>query len=145
MIIQIFISILFYLVIIYLSINLLGFLVRGLFSNPELDKLRLDGSDFIKDEVKKIQSTDKWINIIALILIIFYFYLLFYFWNIGVIVVAIMVMVGRLPDLLWEIKNDKKMTRAIAKSLPKNALFYVTTFLYWLGLPALYYFLYIFK
>jgi len=154
MIINILISIAFYLILIYLSVNLLGYFVRGLFVNPELDISRLEeegcSDEFVNNslamEFKKNEPNAKKINIIitiiALILIITYFCLLFYFWNIGVMAVAIMLMATRLPDLLWEIKNGKKIN---LKTMPKNTLAYITTSLDWLGLPILYYFLYIFK
>ena len=141
MIINILLSIVFYFILMYLSVNLLGFLVRGLFSNPELDRLKSEGSDFIRHEVEKSQRADKWINIIALISIIAYLYLLFYFWNIGVMAVAIMLMAARLPDLLWEIKHGKKID---TKTMPKNAPYFITIFLTWGAFPALYYFLYYF-
>ncbi len=138
MIVHILISIASYFILMYISVNLLGLFVRGLFSNQELDKLESEGGDFIKGEIKKSKRADKWINIIALILIITYFYLLFHFWNIGVVVVAIILMAVRIPDLLWEIKHGKK----IDKSAPKNTLSFITTFLTWGMLPVLYYFLY---
>jgi len=141
MIINILISVAFYFILMYLSVNLLGFFVRGLFSYPGLDRLKLEGSEFVKDEIKKSQRADKWINVVAFILIIAYLYLLFHFWNIGVVVVAIMLMVSRLPDLLWEIEHGRK----IDKSAPKNALFYITIHLTWGALQVLYYFLYHFK
>lgn len=122
----------------YLSVNLLGFFVRGLFSNPELDRLKSEGQEFIKREIEKSQRADRWINIIALILIITYFYLLFHFWNIGVMVVAIMFMTGRLPDLLWEIKHSRK----VDKTAPKNAWFYIDAILTFGALPVLFYSLY---
>lgn len=139
------ISVVFFFVLMYLSVNLLGLLVRGLFSNPELEKLKLEGHEFIKNEIEKSQHVDRWINLIALILLITFLYLLVHFWNTGVMLVAIMIMAGRFPDLLWEIKNGKKMTYANTKLLPKNALYFITAFLPWLGLPVLYYFLYHFK
>jgi len=153
MIIQILISIASYLVIMYLSVNLLGYFVRGLFVNPKLDILRLKkegyNDEFINNslamEFKKnepaAKRTNVIITIIALILIIAYIYILFHYWNIGVMAVAIMLMGTRLPDLLWEIKNGKKIN---LKTIPKNTLSYITTSLDWLGLPILYYFLYIF-
>lgn len=137
-IIHVILSIIFYFVLMYLSVNLLGFFVRGLFANPELDKLESEGSDFVKGEIKKSKRADKWINILGLILIIVYAYLLFYFWNIGVMAAAVILMATRLPDLLWEIKHGRK----IDKSAPKNALSYITTILGWCMLPALYYFVY---
>jgi len=139
MVIHILLSIVFYFVLLYLSVNLLGFLVRGLFVNPELDRLKSEGSDFIKGEVEKSQRADKWINIIALILLIAYLYLLFHIWNIGVMLVAIILMAGRLPDLIWEIKHGRKIDK---KTMPKNALSLITTFLIVVALPLLYYSLY---
>lgn len=140
MIIHILISIVFYFILMYLSVNLLGFLVRGLFSNPELDRLKQEGHEFTKKEIEKSEHADKWINIIALISIVAYFYLLFHFWNIGVVLVAIMLMAGRLSDLLWEIKHGKKID---TKLTPKNALYYIDIFLLWGALPVLYYSLYL--
>lgn len=139
LIIHIVISIVFYFILLYLSVNLLGFFVRGLFTNPDLDKLETEGSDFIKEEILKSKSADKWLNIIGLVAIIIYPYLLFHFWNIGVMAVAVILMVVRLPDLLWEIKHGKKID---IKTMPKNTLSYITSFLTWVMLPVLYYFLY---
>ncbi len=140
MIVNILISVVAYLVLMYVSVNLLGLLVRGLFTNPELDKLKSEGHEFIKKEIEKSQRADKWINVFALILIIGYFYALFHFWNIGVVAVAIIIMVGRLPDLVWEIKHGKKVDPNLMKH---NAMYYITSFLPWIGLPLLYYFLYV--
>jgi hypothetical protein len=142
-IIHIIISIALYFILVLLSTNLLGFLIRGLFTNPEFEKLKSEGSEFIKQEIEKSQRYDKWTNVIAFLLIVFYLYATFHFWNIGVTTVAIVLMMTRLPDLLWEIKTGKKITVGVAISMPKNALYFITTFLDWAALPvALYYFLY---
>lgn len=139
MIIHILTSVVFFFILMYLSVNLLGLFVRGLFSNPEFDRLKQEGSRVIKDEVQKSQRAGKWINITALVLNILYFYLLFHFWNIGVVIAAIIIMVGRLPDLLWEIKHGQRVNLQLMK---KNALYYIASFLPWLALPVLYYSLY---
>lgn len=146
-IIHILISVVFYFVLLWLSVNLLGLLVRGLFTNPELDKLKVETKhDFIKDEIKKSERADKWLNLIAFLGIIGYLYATFYFWNIGVTAVAIVLMLIRLPDLIWEIKTGQELNRvASVLSMPKNALHYITSFLTFAALPALYYFLYHFK
>ncbi len=143
-IVHILISIVFYFVLMWLSVNLLGLLVRGLFTNPELDKLEAETKhDFIKKEIEKSKRADKWLNLIAFLGIIIYLYATFHFWNIGVTVVAIMLMLVRLPDLLWEIKTGQELNRvASALSMPKNALHYITAFFTFAALPALYYFLY---
>jgi hypothetical protein len=147
MITHILISIAFYFVLTYLSVNLLGLLVRGLFSNPELDKLKSETKhEFIKNEVEKSQRADRWINVVALILIIIYLFSLFHFWNIGVMAVAIIIMIVRLPDLLWEIKHyNGKLSYTNAKLLlPKNTLSTIRGFSFILVFPMLYYFLYYF-
>ncbi len=143
-IVHILISIVFYFVLMYLSINLLGLLVRGLFTNPELDKLKGETKhDFIKEEIEKSESADKWINLIAFLGIVGYLYVTFHFWNIGVTAVVIVLMLVRLPDLIWEIKTGQQYNRvASALSMPKNALYYMTSFLTFAALPALYYFLF---
>ena len=139
MIIHIIISLGFYLVLMLLSVNLLGLLVRGLFTDPELERLKKEGHEFIKQEVEKSQHADKWVNVIALILILIYFYLLFFIWNSGVVAAAIVIMIGRLPDLLWEIKHGRRLDPNIMK---KTAMYYLTSFLPWLAIPILYFSLY---
>jgi len=140
MIIHILITVVFYFILMFLSTNLLGLFVRSLFSNPEIDRLQSEtSSNILKDEIKKMQYAYKGINITALILIITYLYLLFHFWNIGVMAVAVIIMIGRLPDLVWEIKHGKKID---IKSAPNNVLTFITTFLIWAALPVLYYFIY---
>lgn len=148
MLINILISTAFYLILMYISVNVLGFLVRGLFVNPKLDKIKdkPEVHEFIKNEIKKSQRADQWINIIALILFISFFYVLFHFWNIGIVLAAIIIMGSRIPDLLWEIKHGKKMTRANAKLLPKNTLYYISAWIDWVvALPLVYFSLYYFN
>ena len=131
-----------------LSTNLLGFLVRGLFINPELNKLKSETKHkFLKQEIEKNQRADKWTNVIALILIILYFYLLIHFWNIGVAIVAAVIMADRLPDLVWEIKNyNGKLSFRNAKLLlPKSALSKIIGLDFIVLIPLLYYFLYHFN
>lgn len=142
---QIIISIISYFVLMYLSINLLGLCVRGLFTNPELYRLKSEGHEFIKKEIEKSERADKWLNIVAFVLIILYLYLLFRFLNIWVMLVAIILMATRLPDLIWEIKHGKKLTKNEVRNLPHNGSFYIISFLDWAMLPALFYFLFYFK
>ena len=143
-IIHILISIIFYFVLMFLGVNLLGLLARGFFINPELDKLKTETKhDFIKGEIEKSERADKWLNAIAFLAIIGYLYATFHFWNVGVTAVSLVLMLVRLPDLLLEIKTGQQPNRvASVLSMPKNTLYYITTFLTFAALPALYYFLY---
>lgn len=139
MIVQVLVSVGFYFVLMYLSVNLLGLIVRGLFSNPELDRLKREEHEFIKQEIEKSQRADKWTNLIVLVLIFAYFYALFHFWNIGVVAAVAIIMVGRLPDLMWEIRHGKKIDPKLTK---KDVMYYISVFLPWLALPVLYFSLY---
>lgn len=144
-IIHIIISIAFYFILMLLSVNLVGLLVRGLFINPELEKIKSETEhEFIKKEIEKSESADKKVNIIAVLLIVGYLYITFYFWNIGITIIAIILMIIRLPDLIWEIKNyNGKLSYTNAKSLlPKNTLSTLIGLSYIILLPMLYYFLY---
>jgi hypothetical protein len=126
----------------FLSTNLLGFFVRGFFPPLEIQKLGNNTSEVLQQEIKKFRSTNKIVNIVAFLLIIGYFYLLSHFWNIGITIVAGLIMIARLPDLLWEIKTGKKIT---IHSAPKSKLGLISSILLWGALPLLYYFLYLFK
>jgi len=138
-IIKILITGVFYALLMFLSTNLLGLFVRGFFISPELEKLKKDSHEFIKQEIEKYEHARNWVNFITLILIIVYLYLLFYFWNIGVMTVGILLMIARFPDLLWEIRTGRKIT---LDSIPRNKLNFIITSIYWIGFPLLYYFLF---
>jgi len=129
----------------WLSVNLLGMFVRGLFSDPSLESLKSGGSDFVKNEIEGFRRAESRVTLVSLLLISGYLFATFYFWNIGVTIVVISLMLARLPDLLWEIKTGQELNRvASALSMPKNALYYIASFLTYASLPALYYSLYFF-
>ena len=110
MIIHILISVVFYFILMYLSVNLLGLFVRGLFPQQELNRIKKEAPEFVTvaGSDKEYIHQQKRTTIIALILNIAFFYLLFRFWNIGVVIAVIIIMAGRLPDLLWDIEHGKK-------------------------------------
>jgi hypothetical protein len=138
---QLLVTVVFYFILMFLSTNLLGFFVRGVFISLNLESLKKDTHEFIKQEIKKTQKTNKWITIIAFLLIIFYLYLLYHFGNIGVSMIAILFMIARLPDLLWEIKTG---TKIISEFMPKGKVYLITSLILWLLFPLLFYFLYYF-
>ena len=59
-IVDILITIVVYLALMWLSINLLGFLVRGFFTDPVLEKLKIESHEAVRKEVEKSQRADKW-------------------------------------------------------------------------------------
>jgi uncharacterized membrane protein (Fun14 family) len=129
-----------WLVLMYVSINLVGLLVRGLFSNPEMEKLATEGSDFIKKKVKEHQRAEKKVNFIALALIAVYLIGLFHFWNVGVVVVAVMIMAARIPDLVSEIKHGRQNIKHA--SMADNLLTILMLVIMFVALPVLWYALY---
>lgn len=136
MISQILITFFGWLALVLVGINLVGMLVRGLISNPEMDKLAAEGHEFVKKLAREHQEAEKKVNYVALLLILIYLGALFYFWNIGVVVAAVMIMIARIPDLLWEMKYG----RAKIKDMPP--IYMLTLLIMLAALPVLWYALY---
>ena len=63
-----------------------------------------------------------------------YFYVLLHFWNIGVGAAAAMLMAGRLPDLLFEIRTGEKIGR---QNMPTGSRYFLSTALIWAALLIL--------
>lgn len=108
-----------WLILTIISINLIGFLVRGLFSVSELKVLLKDDKTQhpLKSEIKKDKKTEQAINLIATLALVAYIWGLIHYFNYGVAGVALIQMVTRIPDLTWEIKTGVKVTR---RNAPKN-------------------------
>lgn len=136
MIIQIIKTVVFYFIMMYLSINILGFFVRGLYTNPTMDKLAKEGSDFIKKEAIRYNKVDKLTTIFALIIFVAFYYLLFRFFNMGVVISAVMIMGGRLPDLIWDIKHGRKTEPSLMKH---DFWYYMSALMPFLAFPVFYY------
>ncbi len=137
-------TVIFYLILMFLSVNLLGLFVRGFVVNPELEKLESETKcNPLKKEIKKLKRSDQLINFTAFLSIFGYLYSTFHFWNFGVTAIAIILMLIRLPDLLWEIKTRQEYSRITSTlSIPRNLLSYITSFFTFLLIPVLYFFLY---
>lgn len=96
-----------WLVLIFIGINLIGMLVRGLVLISEVNKLLAKGSMVFRKVVAEFYkpSEEKRVNIVMFLLIATFLSILFYFWNIGLAIVATLIMIARIPDLLWEMKH----------------------------------------
>ena len=120
------------LILMLASTNLIGMLVRGFFTAPEMENVH----DAIKNEYVKGQRAT---NIIALVLIIIFLGALYHFWNIGLVIAALMLMASRVPDLIWEIRNGRKLEMS-DMARPKFHL--LSMVLSWASLPVVWYALY---
>ena len=133
-------------VLMLVSTNVLGLFIRAFFvSDPALDALdQLDrGKEvsgnmeaFIASERKVQRRANIFVNWTTLVLVLGFFYLLFYFLNIFAVVAAVMLLAGRLPDLLWEIKHGRNIN---VRELPKNWVYWTTSFLDWTSLRVFLY------
>ena len=122
----------------YVSVNLIGMLVRGLVLVADVEKQLSERDDNFKKVAGEFYNPklERKVNITAAVLILIYLGALFYFWNIGVVIVAVMLMAARIPDLLWEIKYGRHKI----KDMP--AIYILTLLIMFAALPVLWYALY---
>lgn len=137
MILNILISIGFSIILMLISSNLLGFFVRGLFPIKEMEQMNLK-----LDLYDDYKSKTKYINFLSLLLIIGYLYVLYHFWNIGISIIGVIFMLIRLPDLIWEIKNGKLITKNASKKMNKNILYLIGSIFPLISPFIIYYLLY---
>ncbi len=100
-------------IIMYISINLLGFVVRGLLWSPTSMEEKVAEIVFrdVPNRKPMTHASNFVITLIAFVLTAIWFFTLCYFWNIGLVAAACIIMLTRLPDLLWEIKHGVKVTK----------------------------------
>ncbi len=123
-------------IIMLISVNLLGYVVRGLLWSPTSMEEEVAKIVF-KDMPNREPMTPTFNFVITLVAIVFtgaFFLILYHFWNIGLVAAAGLIMLSRLPDLLWEIKNGVKVTRTIG---PKLGYLFALEFL--LSFPLIWY------
>lgn len=124
-------AVLGWLVVWFLGINLVGFVVRGLLFSADAP---LGGSPIIVAEYGKLKRNNLIVTIFFIAVTAAYLYMLSRLWNIGVAVAAAMPMLGRLPDLLFEIKTGEKVSRA---NMPQGVLSNLGLVLDWAALPVM--------
>ena len=89
---------------------------------------------------EKEKDKEKTTNMIALSLIGLYLYLTFYLGNIWIFLSASILMLTKLPSLLWEFNNGRKITvEEILHISRKNPVYIICSILDWAVLPFLYY------
>ncbi len=134
-------SIILSFVLLYVTINLTGMVVRGFFRNATLEKLKNDekAHSFIKTEIDRNNRVDDAITVVFAIISISYLYLLYRFFSFGVVVAVLIIVVARVPDLVWEIKNGRKVTRSDG---PKGGIHSITGIMGAISLLLLWWLLY---
>jgi small-conductance mechanosensitive channel len=123
-------------ILMYVSVNLLGMAVRGIYINKNMLRLMLaeDGDTPRDVEYKIKQFTSPRKTVTYLLISAVFYYLLYLFLGIFGALSAFLIMAGRLPDLIWEINHGFKVTRGDSH---KGLLHFISSILFLLAFPAL--------
>jgi len=132
LLIQLAITIVSWLAIMFASTNLIGVWVGGITPNTQLEDIA--GSDqILSNEIKKSQRMQL---VISTVLILIFLTILFYFWNLGLVIAALMLMASRIPDVIWEMKSSRSLE---LEDMKKPKLWLLTTLLSWASIPVVWY------
>jgi hypothetical protein len=135
-VISIIVAIVAWYIIMLISVNLLGHVVRGLLWSPPFAD-----DPPLSEELKKLVMTPNLnfvMTSVAIVLAGAYYFSLYHFWNIGLVVAAGLIMLSRLPGLLWEMMNGGEVYRATRIKL--GSLF--TAVAFFISIPLVWYSLY---
>jgi hypothetical protein len=116
-----------YVTLLLIGVSLSGIIVDGVIQ-PD-SKYREDEGIFSKP--KSIAVT-----VVFSVITIAYFYALYSFWNAGIGLSALMLMVSRVPNLIFESKTGHKGN---LRTTPKKPVDIICSILGWLALPVLWY------
>lgn len=119
-----------YIILMIMGVNLIGAIVRG-FVQSDIER------QIIGENISESKSIG--VTVVFILLSAAYLYALYHFWNVGVAIAAIMLMISRIPDLIFEIKTGQKIT---LRTMPKRPIHTLFNLLGWLALPMLWYSLY---
>lgn len=132
---QIALSLVSWLAIMIISSTLTGLLIGGFVANREMDEIA-SSHEILAQEIQKDQRMRK---IIGTILTVAFLSSLYYFWNVGLVVAALMLILSRAPDLIWEIKSGQKLESG-NMSKPKFSV--LSALLSWASLLVVWYSIY---
>ena len=119
-----------YFVLMFVGTNLIGVVVGGLVQ-PDLRE------EVFSENIPKIKSIS--VAVIFCLLIIAYLFALYHFGNIGVATAALMLIVSRIPDSIYETRTGKRIN---LQTMPKRPIDIICNLIGWLALPMLWYSLY---
>jgi hypothetical protein len=121
----------------FVTINLLGLVVRGWFyAPPAIDAPPGPAADLIARETNKMRFGGFVFALIATGALGLFLWWLNRHWNSWMAAAAVVVIVGRSPDLLWEIRTGQRVTRANA---PKGLVYRGSVFVVILAMPLVWY------
>ena len=127
-------------ILLFVGTNLIGFIVRG-FLDPPSSKSFEDAptertAKLLSSEIQRMKRANAGMTVFAILLTAAYLFSLFHFWNMYLALAGGMLMLTRLPDLLWEVRNGAKVT---PQSQPSGPLFIAGTLFMCASLPLTWY------
>ncbi len=140
------ISILGWFILMWVSTNILGLFVRGFFKDPVLQALddaeneKVLPDRFIKSLRDEHVGANGLVSLVALILFVGFLFFSYYFLGAFALLSVLMQMIGRFPDLIWEIRHGKKID---VNTMPKDIVYYLTASLSLLSFPVFGYAIYL--
>jgi hypothetical protein len=120
-------------VLMLVGTNLIGMVVRGLM-NPAA-RLQPDLDPFVQGEVARYRRANTVVTGIFTLLTLAYLYALLRFFNVAVALAAFMLITGRIPDLLFEIRTGQPVNNM--RIMPKTPIHVLATVMDWAALPVL--------
>jgi hypothetical protein len=121
-------------VLMIVGTTLVNFVVRDLVPSPEMRELETTMPAALAGEMTRYKRANGGVTLFFGALAVLYLYLLF--WNLGVVAAAAMLMVARLPDVLWEIRTGQKVKKG---NMPKAVVNYAASILDWAAIPVLWF------
>ena len=118
--------------------NLVGMIGRGLLQpmvTPEMQAIAQE-HEFLRAEVEGTRRVDRIVTIVFMALTVVFLVFLSNVWNIGVAIGAAFVMLARVPDLIWVIRNGRKIDLA---TMPKSRVYQLANLLNWVAIPVLWF------
>jgi len=115
-------------VLMLISTNLVGLVVRGLVPNKAMDDLEKEAQPVIQDAIDTPRGSNKFLTLLFVVVTLIFLYTLYYFLNLGVVAATLMLMIARAPDLLWEINTGTRITKV---NTPKGVVYTVGSILHW--------------
>lgn len=133
-------AIIAWLVLMLVGTNLIGHIVRGLVHQDLPHEDEFD-SELVKGIARRTRRGDTVLTVGWMIVGLVYLYVLFHWWNLAVAIAALVIMLTRLPDLLFEIKMglsySAQARKLAAEMMPNRPLGTLCTAIDWLALPLL--------
>jgi hypothetical protein len=117
--------------------NLIGLIVRNIvWSPPCVDAPTPGVAELLRCEVRRLVIANRAMIFLSILITAAYLFALFHFWNVWLAAAGVIVMVSRIPDLIWEIRTGNRVTRI---RRPKGPVYLVASAFDWGSLLLIWY------